>query len=167
MTSQDNTEKPKRPASVLVVIGNLAGEILLLERFDPAGFWQSVTGSLAPGESPRAAAEREVYEETGLCCAGRLIDPRRFRRFPIMPPWSRRYAPGVTHNIEHEFHLLLPARRLIRLVEHRRYRWLPLDRGWELATSWTNREAIAAFRQERLAGGGVLSAMPRDAILFS
>ena len=58
---------PKIPVSVLVVIHTPDGQILLLERADRPGFWQSVTGSLdAPDEPLALAAAREVFEETGL-----------------------------------------------------------------------------------------------------
>ncbi|MGW8310783.1 MAG: NUDIX domain-containing protein, partial [Thiogranum sp.] len=40
----------KRPESVLVVIYTASGEVLMLERQQPAGYWQSVTGSLEWGE---------------------------------------------------------------------------------------------------------------------
>ena len=57
----------KIPVSVLVVIHTPDGQVLLLERADRPGFWQSVTGSLdAPDEPPVKAAVREVFEETGL-----------------------------------------------------------------------------------------------------
>ena len=36
---------PKIPQSVLVVIHTPALEVLLIERADAPGFWQSVTGS--------------------------------------------------------------------------------------------------------------------------
>ena len=41
-------------------------EVLLLERADHPGYWQSVTGSCEPGETLRDTALREVREETGL-----------------------------------------------------------------------------------------------------
>ena len=43
----------KRPESVLVVIYTRSRECLLLERTQPSGFWQSVTGSLRWGETAR------------------------------------------------------------------------------------------------------------------
>lgn len=134
----------KRPESILVVIFTSAGEVLLMERTKPKGFWQSVTGSLRWGEGPREAAARELYEETGLRAGGELRDLRHRERFPIVPPWRARYAPNARFNTEHWFALQLPSRRLIRLnpKEHGRYRWLSADTAARMASSWTNRAAI-------------------------
>ncbi|MEJ2576441.1 MAG: dihydroneopterin triphosphate diphosphatase [Gammaproteobacteria bacterium] len=134
----------KRPESVLVVVYTRAGEVLLLERTRPRGFWQSVTGSLGWGEAAPAAAVRELREETGLRAGARLVDLRRSASFNIVPPWRQRYAPGVHRNTEHWFALQLPARRLIRLNpgEHRQHRWLPWPLAAARAASWTNRAAI-------------------------
>ena len=63
---QPASKPPKRPVSVLVLLHDGAGHVLLLERADRAGFWQSVTGSLEDGETPVQAALREVAEETGI-----------------------------------------------------------------------------------------------------
>ena len=41
-------------------------QVLLLERADHPGYWQSVTGSQNQGEILRQTAIREVFEETGL-----------------------------------------------------------------------------------------------------
>jgi len=134
----------KRPQSVLVVVYTLSGECLMLRRTEPPGFWQSVTGSLRPGETPRWAAEREVYEETGLRCGGRLQDLRRQVRFPILPAWRSRYAPDARFNLEHWFALPIGGRRLLRLnpLEHCEHRWVTADQAIRLASSYTNRDAI-------------------------
>ena len=56
----------KIPISVLVVIHTPDLHVLLLERADHPGFWQSVTGSQNKGETLPQTAAREVAEETGL-----------------------------------------------------------------------------------------------------
>lgn len=137
----------KRPESILVLIHTRAGEVLLLERTRPRGFWQSVTGSLEWGETPREAAIRELYEETGIRAGAGLEDLRHSERFPIVPPWRSRYAPEHRFNREHWFRLELPQRRTIRLnpAEHRQARWLPADQALRKVTSWTNRKAIERY----------------------
>jgi dATP pyrophosphohydrolase len=137
----------KRPQSVLVVICTRGGEFLMLRRACPNQFWQSVTGSLDPGESPRSAALREVREETGLQAGAALIDLRRSVLFPIVRAWRARYAPNVRFNREYWFALVLETRRMIRLnpAEHLEYRWLSGHHAAALASSWTNRDAILAL----------------------
>jgi len=135
----------KIPVSVLVVIHNLAGEVLLLERADAPGFWQSVTGSQDSGETLEETAVREVMEETGL-------DARRFdlqdwhyqNQYEIFARWRHRYAPGITHNTEHVFGLRLPGREQVRLAprEHLQYRWLSCEAAAEACFSWSNADAI-------------------------
>lgn len=135
----------KRPESVLVLVHTPALEILLLERKDPPGFWQSVTGSLEAGETPLEAARRELEEETGLQVAtDALLDWQHINRFEIYTRWRHRYAPGVTHNTEHVFSLSLPATRPVRLApdEHTAQAWLPAAAAASKVFSWTNRDAI-------------------------
>ncbi len=143
-TANSSDAVSKRPISVLVVVFTQAGEFLLLNRVRPPRFWQSVTGSLLSGESPRCAALRELQEETGLRAGGRLIDLQSSRLFPIKPAWRARYRAGLCFNREHWFALQLPGRRLIRLAadEHSDHRWLDAAAAARLTGSWTNRDAI-------------------------
>ena len=57
----------KTPISVLVLIHTSDLQVLLIERADKAGFWQSVTGSIETEDADLSStAIREVMEETGL-----------------------------------------------------------------------------------------------------
>src|SRR5687768_6025330 len=105
----------KLPVSVLVVIYTLDFEVLLLERADHPGFWQSVTGSQDEGESLCETAVREVFEETGLD-ANRytLVDWQAQNIYEIYAKWQHRYAPGTRHNTEHVFGLELPCVRPVQ-----------------------------------------------------
>lgn len=135
----------KIPISTLVVIYTPALEVLLIERADRPGYWQSVTGSQDPGETLRQTAEREVREETGIdASCHELVDWHVSNVYEIYAIWRHRYAPGVTHNTEHVFGLRLPARVDVTLApkEHTGFRWLPWREAAEEVFSWSNRQAI-------------------------
>lgn len=144
----------KRPESVLVVVVDGAGEVLLLRRRRPADFIQSVTGSLRWGESARQAALRELREETGIQAGMALQDLSHCVEFPIKLPWRERYAPGTWVNREHWFLLRLPCRRSIRLspMEHTAYYWSAWPRAARMASSRTNRDAILGLFMKGMAG---------------
>ncbi len=146
-SAEHENESYKRPESVLVVIYTTAGEVLLLERRQPAGYWQSVTGSLEWGETATAAALREVREETGLEVGARLVDCGYCNRFDIIPAWRARYAPDVLTNTEYVFRAEYSLRPtiLINPAEHSAYQWLSRQQALQRASSRTNREAIARF----------------------
>ena len=139
----------KRPESILVVVATGAGEVLMLRRTRPADFWQSVTGSLRWGESPRQAALRELREETAIQAGSALLDLYHSVEFPILPAWRARYAPSAHSNREHWFALWLPGRRLIHRnpEEHAEHCWLSWPRAAQLASSWTNRDVILRMFQ--------------------
>jgi len=143
----------KRPESVLVVV-HTARQVLLLERCSPAGFWQSVTGSLREGESADDCARRELAEETGFPADG-LVDLGLTQRFPILPEWRPRYAPGVKENVEHAFavHLDTPHRPRLNPAEHLSFRWLAARQAAGAVSSWTNRVAIERLFALVSAGG--------------
>jgi dATP pyrophosphohydrolase len=135
----------KIPVSVLVVIYTADGQVLLMERADAPGYWQSVTGSQDAGETLVETAVREVREETGLDAGDFELTPWGIEaRFEIYERWRHRYAPGVTHNTEHVFGLRLPAPRPVILAprEHLDYVWLPWQEAAERCFSPSNAAAI-------------------------
>jgi dihydroneopterin triphosphate diphosphatase len=142
----------KRPESVLIVVHTPTLDCLLLERVEPRGFWQSVTGSLRSAETPAECAARELEEETGLSPQG-LRDAHIQRSFPILPTWRSRYAPGVESNVEHQWYLEVPEVCAVRLepAEHVAYLWLPIEAAIERVASWTNREALQLLKDSRRA----------------
>ena len=141
----------KIPESVLVVVYTPALDVLIIERADHPGFWQSITGSKAtPDEPLLTTCVREVAEETGLTVsAGQLEDWKVSHSFAIYEHWRHRYATGVTHNTEHVFGLCLPQRFEPQLnpLEHNRHRWLAWRAAADASFSWTNAESIRRLGQ--------------------
>jgi dihydroneopterin triphosphate diphosphatase len=135
----------KIPVSVLVVVYTPDLQVLLIERADRPGFWQSVTGSQEEGETLRQTALRELAEETGLDAeAGVLTDWNMRNDYEIYPQWRWRYAPDITQNTEHVFGLCMPLPAPVRLSprEHIGYVWLPYDRAAEKVFSWSNAKVL-------------------------
>jgi dATP pyrophosphohydrolase len=153
----------KIPESVLVIIHTPALQVLLLERADRPGFWQSVTGSKETAEELLAdTACREVREETGIVIERRhepdpdtlysqpkqaLLDWQYSIEYEIYSHWRHRYAPGVTRNREHWFSLCVPEDISISINarEHTQYEWLPYQQAAQRCFSRSNQEAILAL----------------------
>ena len=148
LTSMPEAPPFKIPESVLVVIHTPALQVLLIERADHPGYWQSVTGSLDSADEAWAeAARREVLEETGFDAhapGAVLRDWQLANRYEIYPHWRHRYAPGVTQNTEHVFGLCLPQAATPRLSprEHTAFVWLPWSEAADRCFSPSNAEAI-------------------------
>jgi dihydroneopterin triphosphate diphosphatase len=162
----------KIPQSVLVVIHTTGLEVLLIERADHPGYWQSVTGAKDRADEPLGeTAAREVAEETGIrltaipsgvlgsppprphpfepvggptVALSHLRDWGLINVYEIYPQWRHRYAPGVTHNTEHVFGLRVPRDIAVTLAprEHLRHQWLPWREAADRCFSPSNAEAI-------------------------
>ena len=146
----------KIPESVLVVIHTPALEVLLIERADHPGFWQSVTGSRDALDEPLLeTAMREVEEETGIAVGSAAVPSSELRDrglrnvYELYPVWRHRYAPGVTHNTEHVFGLCVPAGTPVTLSprEHLQHVWLPWREAADRCFSPSNAEALLHLPQ--------------------
>jgi len=153
----------KIPESILVVIHTADLEVLLINRADKPGFWQSVTGAKDMTDEPLfETAMREVMEETGirvvadtLDICGNAVPTANLRDweisniYQIYPQWRHRYAPEVTHNTEHVFGLLVPREIQVVLAprEHLQYMWLPYREAADKCFSPSNAEAILQLPQ--------------------
>ncbi len=169
MQATDAGQRYKIPESVLVVIHTPDLQVLVLERADRPGFWQSVTGSKdSLNENLFDTACREVREETGIIVERRqqpepdnpnqpqaqvqaLRDWQHSIEYEIYPHWRHRYAPGVTRNREHWFSLCVPDGIVVRINprEHTQLESLPYQQAAERCFSRSNQEAILAL-PERL-----------------
>ncbi|HJV60260.1 MAG TPA: dihydroneopterin triphosphate diphosphatase [Albitalea sp.] len=152
----------KIPESVLVVIHTDDLDVLLIERADHPGYWQSVTGSKdLPGEPLADTAVREVAEETGIVVGSPQVpltdlhDWQLRNVYEIYPVWRHRYAPGVTHNTEHVFGLRVPRSLEITLAprEHTAFQWLPWREAADRCFSPSNAEAILQLPRFAATGG--------------
>lgn len=150
---------PKIPESVLVVIYTRELDVLLLERADQPGFWQSVTGSKDRLTEPLVkVAQREVAEETGIEVGSQTVPHECLQDwglshvYDIFPIWRHRYAPGVTQNTEHVFGLLVPRDVQISLAprEHLQYRWLNWTQAALECFSPSNAQAILQLPHRQL-----------------
>jgi dATP pyrophosphohydrolase len=155
------TRQFKIPESVLVVIHTPDLQVLLIERADKPGYWQSVTGSKDQVDEPLVeTAIREVAEETGIVIGSAAVPLAALRDwglrnvYEIYPVWRHRYAPGVTHNTEHVFGLTVPAGTPVTLSprEHLQHVWLPWREAADRCFSPSNAEAV--LHLPRLGGGG-------------
>lgn len=139
----------KIPISVLVVIHTAKGEVLLLERADHPGFWQSVTGSLDSHDEPLIeAAARELLEETGIDAQSfgknALTSMDHSVEYEIYSEWRHRYPPGTLKNTEHWFSMFLEDRVPVQLAprEHISYQWQSIKHAASMCFSPSNQEAI-------------------------
>jgi len=130
------------------------GRVLLLKRSpERGGFWQPVTGRIEPGESPQAAAVRELREETGYPGPVRPLDYQH--GFALSPGVNRVREGTLVVAEEHAFAALLSAGGEPRLShEHCEHAWFApeqamaqvpfagLRRAVQLAAALTARQGL-------------------------
>ena len=93
------------------------------------------------------APRREVIEETGII-QGMLRNLQWTQVFEVLPAFGKKYAPGITRNLEHAFALKLLDRVPVTLSarEHVRFRWASASDAVETVSSSTNRTIVEQLR---------------------
>ena len=141
--------KYKNNQSVLVIIyAESTYRILMLQRQDDPDFWQSVTGTIESGETPKNTAIRELWEEVRLEISENspaLFDCKESIEFEIFPHFRYKYAPNVTHCHEHWFLLAMEQEFEPVLSEHLAYQWVSPEQAIQMTKSSNNAEAIRKY----------------------
>ncbi|MDU7464198.1 MAG: dihydroneopterin triphosphate diphosphatase [Haemophilus haemolyticus] len=139
----------KNNQSVLVVIyAKDTNRVLMLQRQDDPDFWQSVTGTIESGETPKNTAIRELWEEVRLEISENstaLFDCKESIEFEIFPHFRYKYAPNVTHCREHWFLLAMEQEFEPVLSEHLAYQWVFPEQAIQMTKSSNNAEAIRKY----------------------
>ncbi|AXP38726.1 dihydroneopterin triphosphate diphosphatase [Haemophilus influenzae] len=139
----------KNNQSVLVVIYTKdTNRVLMLQRQDDPDFWQSVTGTIESGETPKKTAIRELWEEVRLEISENstaLFDCNESIEFEIFPHFRYKYAPNVTYCREHWFLLAMEQEFEPILSEHLSYQWVSPEQAIQMTKSSNNAEAIRKY----------------------
>ena len=82
-----------RPCAGVVLL-DMAGRVWVGERNDMPGAWQMPQGGIDPGEEPRAAALRELEEETGTANVDVLAEAPDWLKYDLPPDLQKRAWKG-------------------------------------------------------------------------
>jgi putative (di)nucleoside polyphosphate hydrolase len=157
-------EKPYRP-NVGIALFNAAGRVLIAKRFKddgpeivlPGFEWQMPQGGIDPNEDPRPAAQRELYEETGVTSLAYLGETADWLTYEF-PPYD-----GPPHRLAkfrgqrqkwfafrftgEEREIIVADTRNDQQPEFDEWRWEKLQRVPELVVPF-RREVYAAVARE-------------------
>lgn len=82
--ARDSARDPHYRPGVGIMLLNRAGQVLVAQRIDMArAAWQMPQGGIDKGESPRAAAWRELKEEIGTDAAELIAESRGWLRYDL------------------------------------------------------------------------------------
>jgi putative (di)nucleoside polyphosphate hydrolase len=133
MTLLPYAERPYR-LGVGIMLLNRNGEVFVAQRADTPGAWQMPQGGIDEGESPAAAAGRELAEETGITEAGAVAETD-WLAYDLPPEIADRIWGGRYRGQKQKWFAMRFRGRDqdIRLEdgdhpEFTAWRWLPVDR---------------------------------------
>jgi 8-oxo-dGTP pyrophosphatase MutT (NUDIX family) len=137
----------------IVVVVRRGPEVLVMRRApERLGYWSLVAGGLEPDETPLEAAQRELFEETGLEAVVRPLPVTLSYSLLDDPPAIRaRYGPGIERVTVHAFVVDAPVRWEPTLdAEHDLHEWCDLGEALALLMYDTTKDAVrAAYREMR------------------
>lgn len=141
------------PNEVVVVVRREDRYLVLHRVPERLGYWSLVAGGVESGETPAAAARRELREETGLDVEVAALPVALSYSLLDDPPEFRvRYAPGVETVRVHPFVAeALPAWEPVLDAEHDDYRWCDEENAVALFVYETPRAAVRAAAREVVA----------------
>ena len=107
-------------------------------------FWQGISGGVEDNETLDQAANRELFEETGV--SGMPICHVGYSRpIPMQPEWTKHYPQGTTEIIEHTFICMLPEPIKPKLSwEHTEFAWLQYREAYNRLFYQGNKESLSA-----------------------
>jgi dihydroneopterin triphosphate diphosphatase len=120
-------------------------QYLLLKRTpEKEGFWQPVTGGLEEGETRVEALEREVWEETGIKNAARIIENVDYFEYS-----GAHFIKGYDFIKEYVFGVEVhPNERIvIDGNEHSQFRWCSFQEALELLKWDENKKALSRLNE--------------------
>ncbi len=91
--SDKTASRPYRPGVGIMLIDD-AGRVFAGRRLDNPDAWQMPQGGIDPGESPRAAALRELAEEIGTDRAEILAESRDWLAYDLPPELAAKVWGG-------------------------------------------------------------------------
>ncbi|MGX9356325.1 RNA pyrophosphohydrolase [Roseobacteraceae bacterium S113] len=135
MTPEEIAKLPYRPC-VGVMLVNADNEVFVGQRIDSqTQAWQMPQGGVDPGEEPRAAALRELWEETGVTADKVTVEAETDKWLPYELPhdlvpklWKGRYRGQEQKWFLMRFHGTdADVNIVMDNQEFSHWRWLPVD----------------------------------------
>jgi len=140
-----------------IALINRKGQVFVAERIDTPGAWQMPQGGLDRGERPRAAALRELKEETGIADVEVIAATPRWLRYDLPADLIGKVWKGKYRGQEQKWYLMrfLGRDRDIDLAAHHaefaRWKWLRFERLPQVIVGFKRpiyEKVVAAFQPQ-------------------